>query len=174
MREVSDLEHIATLGFRGEALASIGSVAACVLSRERGRRLGAGASRTKGGRLSAAREAGASEGTTVEVRDLFFNTPARRRFLKTTATELGRCLDVIQRLALANIGVGFVATHEGRRLFDVEAGMNLRERVRRTFGAELSQALAPVEARDGDRCVCRVSSRRRALARNDSGRQMWF
>ncbi len=173
LREVADLDHIATLGFRGEALASIGSVARVrLISRERGTLHGAEI-HNEGGNVSAAREAGASEGTTLEVRDLFFNTPARRRFLKTTATELGRCLDVIQRLALANPGVGFVATHDGRRLFDVEAGMNLRERVRRTFGAELSQALAPVEARDGSLRLSGFVAPPR-LARNDSARQMWF
>ena len=56
--------------------------------------------------------------------------------LRTTATELGRCLDVVQRLALASPGVGFVATHDGRRLFDVEPGMDLRARVRRRVGAD--------------------------------------
>jgi DNA mismatch repair protein MutL len=143
-----------------------------ILSRERGAALGAEI-RSEGGRSSGLREAGAPEGTTVELRDLFFNTPARRRFLKTTATELGRCLDVIQRLALANVGVGFVATHEGRRLFDVEAGMNLRERVRRSFGVELSQALAPVEARDGSTRLSGFVAPPR-LSRHDTARQMWF
>ncbi len=173
LREVSDLDHIATLGFRGEALASIGSVARVrLLSRPRGSELGAEIN-NEGGRLTALREAGAREGTTIEVRDLFFNTPARRRFLKTPATELGRCLDVIQRLALANVGVGFVATHEGRRLFDVEASMDLRERVRRAFGAELAQALAPVDARDGSLSLTGFVAPPR-LSRHDSGRQMWF
>jgi len=173
LREVADLEHIATLGFRGEALASIGSVARVKLfSRARGAILGAQLE-NEGGRIGALREAGGPEGTTIELRDLFFNTPARRRFLKTTATELGRCIDVIQRLALANPGVGFVATHEGRRLFDVEREMNLQERVRRTFGSELAQALVAVEARDGTLRLSGFVAPPR-LARNDSARQMWF
>ena len=173
LREVADLEHIATLGFRGEALASIGSVARVKLfSRARGASLGAQIE-NEGGRIGALRDAGGPEGTTIELRDLFFNTPARRRFLKTTATELGRCIDVIQRLALANPGVGFVATHEGRRLFDVEQEMNLQERVRRTFGSELAQALVAVEARDGTLRLSGFVAPPR-LARNDSARQMWF
>jgi DNA mismatch repair protein MutL len=119
LSEVSDLDHIATLGFRGEALASIASVARCSLfSRTREAALGA-LIEIEGGDPRPAREMGGAVGTRIEVRDLFFNTPARRRFLRTTATELGRCLDVIQRLALAQIGVGFVATHDGRRLFEV-------------------------------------------------------
>jgi DNA mismatch repair protein MutL len=157
-----DLQHIATLGFRGEALASIGSVARCRLfSRPRGELHGA-AIENHGGRISIGQESGGPEGTSLEVRDLFFNTPARRRFLKTTPTELARCLDVIQRLALANAGVGFVATHDGRRLFDVEAGMDLRARVRRAFGAELAEALVPVKRATAAR-VSRVWSRRRAF-----------
>lgn len=173
LREVSDLDHIATLGFRGEALASIGAVARVrILSRERGAAFGAEV-RDEGGAISPVREAGSAEGTTVEVRDLFFNTPARRRFLKSTATELGRCLDVIQRLALANEGVGFVATHDGRRLFDVEGSMGLRERVRRTFGTELHDALVAVEARDGTSVLSGYVAPPR-LARHDTARQMWF
>ncbi len=173
LADASDLEHIATLGFRGEALASIASVARCrMLSRVRAAPTGAEIS-VHGGQLAPAREAGGPEGTAVEVRDLFFNTPARRRFLRTTATELGRCLDVVQRLALASPGVGFVATHDGRRLFDVEPGMDLRARVRRTFGAELSEALVPVEAADGSTSLAGFVAPPR-FARRDTARQMWF
>ena len=171
--QASDLEHIATLGFRGEALASIASVARCRLfSRPAARALGAEVL-VEGGRMDAPREAGGPAGTLVEVRDLFYNTPARRRFLKTTATELGRCLDVIQRLALASEGIGLVATHDGRRLFDVEPGMDLRARVRRTFGAELADALVAVEARSGDTHLRGLVAPPR-FARGDTTRQMWF
>jgi DNA mismatch repair protein MutL len=173
LESAADLDHIATLGFRGEALASIGSVARCrILSRPRGEPLGAEIA-DEGGRRSAAREAGGPEGTCVEVRDLFYNTPARRRFLRTTATELGRALDVVQRLALANPGVGFVALHDGRRLFDVEPGMDLRARVRRTFGAELSEALVEVAAADGTTRLSGYVAPPR-FARRDTARQMWF
>jgi DNA mismatch repair protein MutL len=173
LSDAGDLEHIATLGFRGEALASIGSVARCrLLSRPRGAASGAEIA-DHGGRREGPREAGGPEGTSVEVRELFFNTPARRRFLRTTPTELGRCLDVIQRLALATPGVGFVATHEGRRLFDVEPSMDLRARVRRTFGAELAEALVPVAARDGDTVLSGFVAPPR-FSRRDTARQMWF
>lgn len=173
LRDVQDLDHIATLGFRGEALASIGAVSrAKILSRRRGSPL-AREVRCEGGEISAVREAGGPEGSTVEVRDLFFNTPARRRFLKSTSTELSRCLDVVQRLALANPGTGFVATHDGRRAFDVDAAMPLRERVQRTFGAELAQSLVAVEARDGTTRLSGFVAPPR-LARHDTSRQMWF
>jgi len=173
LSNVSDLDHIATLGFRGEALASIASVARVrAFSRRKDAALGAQIE-IEGGRASEVRQAGGAEGTSIEVRDLFFNTPARRRFLKTTATELGRALDVIQRLALAQTGVGFVATHDGRRVFDVEPSMDLRARVRRTFGAELADALVPVSGQDGDsRLEGFVAPVR--FARGDTTRQMWF
>jgi DNA mismatch repair protein MutL len=173
LRSPEDLQHIATLGFRGEALASIGSVARCRLfSRPRGGLHGAQIENL-GGRLGAVQQAGGPEGTTVEVRDLFFNTPARRRFLKTTSTELARCLDVLQRLALANEGTGFVATHDGRRLFDVEPQMDLRSRVRRTYGAELAESLVPVEGSDGTTRLSGFVAPPR-FSRTDTARQVWF
>ncbi len=173
LSDASDLEHIATLGFRGEALASIGSVARCrARSRPREQLLGAEVENA-GGRLTRAREAGAPEGTAVEVRDLFYNTPARRRFLKTTATELARCLDIVQRIALAHEGVGFDVHHDGKQVVAVEAGMDLRARVRRFFGAELAQALVPVEGSDGDTRLSGLVAPPR-FARRDTSRQMWF
>ncbi len=173
LRTSEDLEHIASLGFRGEALASIGSVArARITSRERGAPTGWRID-DEGGTLSQPLEAGAAEGTSVEVRELFFNVPARRRFLKQTATELARCLDVVQRLALAHPGVAFVLTHDAKRVFDVEAGMDLRARVRRAFGAELAAALVPVAAEQaGLRLSGWIAPPR--FARSDSARQMFF
>ena len=173
LREVGDLEHIGSLGFRGEALASIGSVSRTrLLSRSAEAATGA-VVEDEGGRLGEVVEAGAARGTTVEVRDLFYNTPARRRFLKRTSTELGRCLDVLQRLALAHPGVGFVVTHDRARVFDVEASMNLRERIRRLFGAELAEALVPVGGEDGDTRLAGFVAPPR-FARSDTSRQMWF
>ncbi len=173
LRTTDDLDHIASLGFRGEALASIGSVArARIFSRPAGAETGC-AVENEGGRVGEPREAGGARGTEVVVRDLFYNTPARRRFLKRTATELSRCLDVIQRAALAHDGVGFVATHDGRRLFDVEASMGLAERVRRTFGAELADALVGVDGGDGEIRVAGYVAPPR-FARRDTSRQMWF
>jgi DNA mismatch repair protein MutL len=173
LHELADLDHIGSLGFRGEALASIGAVSrARILSRVPGASTGAEV-RNDGGRIEGPREAGAPPGTTVEVRDLFYNTPARRRFLKSTATELGRCLDVLQRLTLAQLGVGFVATHDGRRLLDVSAEMDLRDRVRRLFGAELADSLVAVQAAGGPTELNGLVAPPR-FARRDQSRQMWF
>ena len=170
---LDDLDHIGSLGFRGEALASIGAVSRTrILSRQEGE-AGGYEILNEGGRISGAREAGAPRGTTIEVRDLFFNTPARRRFLKRTATELGRCIDVLQRLTLAHPGIGFVATHDGRRLLDVEESMDLRERIRRLFGNELAESLVPVSAEGGETRLSGLVAPPR-FARRDQSRQMWF
>ena len=173
LRDVADLEHIASLGFRGEALASLGAVARCsITSRERGVALG-WRIEDDGGRVGAPVEAGGPEGTIVEVRELFHNVPARRRFLKRSSAELSRCLDVLQRIALSADGVGIVATHDGRRILDVDAGMDLRGRVRRVFGAELAESLAEVRASAGDLALDGLVAPPR-LARADASRQMWF
>jgi DNA mismatch repair protein MutL len=171
--DVADLQHIASLGFRGEALASMGAVARCsIYSREPGRAIG-WRIEDQGGAIGSSVEAGGPGGTIVEVRDLFYNVPARRRFLRRPAAELSRCLDAIQRIALSRDGAGFVATHDGKRLYDVEAAMDLRGRVRRTFGAELSESLVEVEARAGDLSLSGFVAPPR-LARADASRQMWF
>ncbi|MBL8857661.1 MAG: DNA mismatch repair endonuclease MutL [Planctomycetes bacterium] len=171
--EVDDLDHIGSLGFRGEALASMGAIARCsIVTRTRASETG-WKIECAGAAISEPREAGAPVGTTVEVRELFYNVPARRRFLKTTATELGRALDVVQRIALAHEGIGFTVTHDGKRVFDVEANMDLLARIRRTFGADLSDALVRVDGRDGDvRLSGYVAPPR--FARGDTARQMWF
>lgn len=178
LREPSDLEHVASLGFRGEALASIGSVARCrIVSRQAETDGTAQASafevRCEGGSVSPVAPAAGARGTLVEVRDLFFNVPARRKFLKSTATELGRCLDLVQRIALAHEGVAFTLLHDGKRVFDVEAAMDLRSRVRRAFGAELADALVEVQAHDGPVSLTGFVAPPR-YARGDTGRQMWF
>ena len=106
-----DLESVATMGFRGEALAAINSIADCVLL-----------SRTKNqnsafmldGRTGELTPVARSIGTTVEVKELFYSTPARRKFLKTDATELAHCIDAVRRHALVRPGVGFSIWHEGK------------------------------------------------------------
>ena len=108
---LNDLESVATMGFRGEALAAISSIAdVSLISRAVG---AAFASRldARSGELSPAARA---QGTTVEVRELFFATPARRKFLKTDATELAHCLEAVRRHALVRPEVGFAVWHEGR------------------------------------------------------------
>jgi DNA mismatch repair protein MutL len=147
-----DLERVGTLGFRGEALASIAAVARVELltaaAPGEGQRV-----RIEGGRVRLAEPAARARGTTIEVASLFFNVPARRKFLKSPATELRRAVEVVQGYALARPDVRITLRHEGRTLLDAlpaAAGSEgLRDRVGRIFGAELARELVPLPPRDG-------------------------
>lgn len=118
---LDDLESVASLGFRGEALASIAAVARLTLtSRARGA-THAWRTAAQDGVISPIEPAALSHGTVVEVRDLFFNTPARRKFLKTPATEYAHCEEGLRRLALARPGVAFELRHNGRLIWRHDA-----------------------------------------------------
>jgi len=111
---VDDLSHIRTLGFRGEALASIAAVSRCrAVSREPGAPEGA-AVQCEAGRAGEVRSCGAPEGTLIEVRDLFFNTPARFKFLRSTATELRHIVEMMTRLALPHPALALALVHNGK------------------------------------------------------------
>jgi DNA mismatch repair protein MutL len=106
-----DLESVATMGFRGEALAAINSIADCaILSRASGQ----SNAYSLDGRTGELKPVARGTGTTVEVKELFFSTPARRKFLKTDATELAHCVEAVRRHALARPDVGFAIWHEGK------------------------------------------------------------
>jgi DNA mismatch repair protein MutL len=108
---LQDLESVATMGFRGEALAAINAIADCaILSRA----LGQSEAFLLDGRSGELRPAARETGTTVEVKELFYSTPARRKFLKTDATELAHCIEAVRRHALARPDVGFAIWHEGK------------------------------------------------------------
>ena len=108
---LQDLESVVTMGFRGEALAAINSIADCAILSRAGGQSGA---YLLDGRTGELRPVARSQGTTVEVKELFFSTPARRKFLKTDATELAHCIESVRRHALARPDVGFAIWHEGK------------------------------------------------------------
>ncbi|MCK6411827.1 MAG: DNA mismatch repair endonuclease MutL [Azonexus sp.] len=115
IKDLDDLEKVATLGFRGEALASVASVARLSLtSRERG---AAHAWKLKGEPGATPEPAALMAGTVVEMRDLYYNTPARRKFLKSESTEFAHCADAVRRLALTRPDVAFSLSHNGRLLY---------------------------------------------------------
>ncbi len=138
-----DLIDIRSLGFRGEALPSIGAVSRLsIASRPRGGDA-AHALGVEGGKISDVRPAALSRGTEMEVRDLFFATPARLKFLKTERSETAEAADVIRRLALANPHIGFSFATEERRLIDVAPGDTREARISRIMSAEfLENAVA--------------------------------
>ncbi|WP_455447807.1 DNA mismatch repair endonuclease MutL [Natrinema thermotolerans] len=148
---LEDLESgVATLGFRGEALHTIGSVSRMTIrSRPRGSE-GAGTELVyEGGDVTSVEPTGCPAGTTVEIEDLFYNTPARRKFLKTTATEFSHVNRVVTRYALANPDVAVSLTHDGREVFSTTGQGDLQAAVLAVYGREVASSMIPVEA-DGD------------------------
>jgi len=111
IRDLQELESVGTMGFRGEALAAINSIADCAIS---SRAEGQNNAWLLDGRSGELKPVARSTGTTVEVKELFFSTPARRKFLKTDATELAHCIESVRRHALARPDVGFAIWHEGK------------------------------------------------------------
>ena len=123
---LDDLEAVNSLGFRGEALASIAAVSRLTLtSRRRGERH-AWKVEAAGGSIAGLQPAALESGTAVEVQDLYFNTPARRKFLKTEATEYGHCEEMFRRIALSRADIGFGLQHNARKVWQLPAGTTER------------------------------------------------
>jgi DNA mismatch repair protein MutL len=138
---LGDLESVLTMGFRGEALAAICSVAEVHLTSRTALSPHATRLDARSGEMRAAARA---QGTTVEVRELFFSTPARRKFLKTDATELAHCLEAVRRHALARPDVGFTAWHDGKAVLQWRSA-TARQRVLDVLGADFMAQSVPLE-----------------------------
>ena len=134
IRRSDDLARIATLGFRGEALPSIASVSHFILrSRARGAQAGTEV-RVNGGTVASVMEAGMPEGTSIEVGDVFYNLPARRKFLKSDGAESAQASRIVTQLALCYPEVGFTLTSSGRKVLQVPPVATLRERLYQLYG----------------------------------------
>jgi DNA mismatch repair protein MutL len=162
---LTDLERVGTMGFRGEALAAVASIAELTL-----------ASRTPGATQAVRLDARSGEtgpvaravGTTVEVRELFFATPARRKFLKSDATELAHCVEAVRRHALARPDVSFAVWHEGRLVTQWRAAANRDARLADVMGAEFMAASLALQGGAGPLSLSgRVGTPDAARARAD-------
>ncbi|MDX2169673.1 MAG: DNA mismatch repair endonuclease MutL, partial [Deltaproteobacteria bacterium] len=149
LASVDDLGAIHTLGFRGEALASIAAVSRTTLTTRRPGDLGGTRVSIAHGQIESVREVGTPVGTRVEVADLFGNVPARRKFLKAAATEVGHVSELVTRTALAWPQVGFTLRHGGRALVELAGVEEAAERVRQVFGPERAAAMLPFASRAG-------------------------
>lgn len=142
--KIQDLDHLQTLGFRGEALPSIASVSHLQIS-SRPADEAAGLSLTlKGGEEGVYEEIGCPVGTTVTVRDLFYNTPARLKFLKSTPTEFGLISDTIGRIALAHPDIAFSLTHPNQVVLQTTGRGDLREAIGEVLGHTITRQLIPL------------------------------
>ncbi len=149
LRDADGLAAISTLGFRGEAVPAIASVARVRIDTthadgEAGTRV-----EIEGGEVAGVAGVARRRGTTVEVRDLFFNTPARRKFMRAPATEAGHVTEAMVRLLLAREGVGFTLRSGGRPVLAVRPGEELAERTAQAIGREAARHLVRVDASRG-------------------------
>ncbi len=165
LRHSEDLQRIDTLGFRGEALASIASVAELeVVSRPRGADAGERVE-ARDGRVERRAPEMIAPGTRVTVRNLFYDIPARRRFLKNDSAELARAATALESIALARPEVGFSLLHNGKTVFRHPAAQEPRARVAEVVGEETSERLLALES--GDARIAGWSGRP-DLAKRDS------
>ena len=153
IRDADDLFRVCSLGFRGEALASISEVSH-FLMRSRTPDSAAGSElAVTAGTLGEIAPCGCPIGTSIEVRNLFCSTPVRRKFLRTTQTEMGHISEAFTRIALAHPAIHFTLQHNDRTLYDLPADDNWRERIATFFGREIGDALIWVDNRDEESSV---------------------
>lgn len=147
---VEDLNNITTLGFRGEALASIAAVSKFTLTTKQKKRIEGFSLYFEGGLLISQGIKASDEGTIIEVADLFFNTPARKNFLKTDAVELKHIVEVVSRYALINQKVSFLLVHNGQELLNSPAVKEWPDKISSIYGVSNAKELIEVNYLDKD------------------------
>lgn len=145
-----DLSHIISLGFRGEALSSIAAVSRMELITKTQETLTGTRYLIEGGEEMESEEIGAPTGTTIIVRNLFFNTPVRKKFLKSPQTEGGYISDLMEHMAMANPHISFKYVNNGQLRFHTAGNGNLQEIIYRIYGKDISKALIPVDVQEQD------------------------
>ncbi|MCU6761217.1 DNA mismatch repair protein mutL [uncultured Roseburia sp.] len=149
IRSVEDLVTISSLGFRGEALSSIASVAQVELITKTSGELTGCRYLIEGGEEKELEDIGAPNGTTFLVKNLFYNTPARRKFLKTASTEAGYISDLMERLALSNPEVSFKFINNGQVKLHTSGNSNLKDIIYHVYGRDIAANLLPIEKEFG-------------------------
>jgi len=144
-----DLFSVGTLGFRGEALASIAEISRLTIRSRTVESQGGAEIEVVGGKASPVVPCGCPVGTSIEVRNLFFNTPVRRKFLRTTQTEFGHASEAFARIALAMPGVHFTLKHNDRPVFDLPGSSDWLDRIGRIVGRQIAGHLIAVDSVDG-------------------------
>lgn len=142
---VDNIYHIASLGFRGEALPSIASVSRATITTRRHEDVEGTALEMTGGEITEVKPAGAPAGTTVEVRDLFYNVPARKKFLKSERTESSRINSMVGKLSLANPDIAFRLINNGRTVIETPGNGRLMDVISALYGTKTAGEMFPVE-----------------------------
>jgi DNA mismatch repair protein MutL len=153
-----DLFAISSLGFRGEALASIAAISHANIRTRRAADPAGSEISAAGEEIGEVRPCAAPPGTTITIRDLFFNTPARRKFMKTASTEFGHVAEQVTRLALPHPQIAFRLVHNGRETQNLPAAGSTAQRVADLFGRELADLLIPIRPRGGTIAVAGLAS----------------
>ncbi len=144
-----DLFSIQSMGFRGEALSSIGGIAHVTLQSRPPEEMSGAEIHCRGGDLSPVRDWNGSPGTRIEVRHLFFNTPVRRKFMKSASTEMGHIAEVATRIALAHPGLHLTLRHNGKLVYEIPGSAGLLERIGLFFGDEVRGQLYNIDQHQG-------------------------
>ena len=148
IKTLNDLEHVASMGFRGEGLASIASVSRLTLTSRQDGSAHATQVKAEDGKLSSSTAAAHPVGTTIEAAELFFNTPARRKFLKSENTEYAHCATMLERLALAHPHIAFSLKRDGKQVFKLPA-QSLHERIAAIVGEDFQAASLEIDSGNG-------------------------
>ena len=150
IRDFDDLEEVASLGFRGEAIPSIAAVSRMTIRSRRADRSEGNEAIVEGGVIRSVKPTPMAPGTTVEIRGLFYNVPARRKFLRTTPTEFAHCQNVVSHYALGFPEVNIRMLHNGRELITAPPTESVRDRIAMLMGENLLEHIVPFEGRDED------------------------
>ena len=172
IKSLADLERVKSMGFRGEGLASIASVSRLTLTSRTAQNAHAHQIRASDGALGEVAAAAHPVGTTIEIAELFFNTPARRKFLKSENTEYAHCATMLEQLALANPAVSFSLKNNGKAVFDYPA-QPLSERVAAIVGAAFQAASLPIDSQAGEMALRGFVSKP-TFAQGKSDKQFFF
>lgn len=173
IRTFEDLERIVSLGFRGEALPSIAAVSRFTLTTSDGTGPAGTRIEIDGGRIRKVTEAASPRGTEIEVRDLFHNVPARRKFLKSGATEMAHISHFLDHVALCYPGLYVRLTHNGRKVSEYPPVKSLEERVLQVYGADVAEGLLPIKGNE-EGLVVRGLVSRPGMSRGDRKYQELF
>jgi DNA mismatch repair protein MutL len=173
IRKPEDLESITSMGFRGEALASIAAVSSVVMLTRTANSVQGISVEIRGGRIVSKKPAGCPVGTSVTVRELFFNTPARYKFLKKDSVEASHVADVLSRIALGRPDISFKLISNGETILHTPGNGDLKSAVFSVYGAETARNLLDVNYSNDYMCI-RGFAGKAEIARSNRNRQLFF